>query len=102
MSGGDLRLASDERGARGDALIGERGALGVVGRKIGIIKSRAGELPRVGRIIFVRLELDLGALEFLFGERGGNLCLLLAGEHDSGGEDKNSSGVFPSHSAGRR
>ena len=67
-----IGAARQQLAARGDALDGEGGALGVVRGKIRQIKTCAGKLPRGREVIGVRLQLHLRTMKFRLGAGGKN------------------------------
>ena len=83
MPRGGIGFARERLPARGDALIGQRGAPGVVRDEVGEVKTRAGKLPGGGGVVGVRLELRLRALKFRLGAGGENWIARFAGENNS-------------------
>jgi hypothetical protein len=75
--------------AGGDALQGNVGALCIVRREVCKIITRGGEPPRVGRIVWIGLKLDLRALKSRLVARGKFFIRRVIGKNNCGGEKKN-------------
>jgi hypothetical protein len=83
MARGRIGFAREQLPARGDALIGQRGAPGVVRDEVIEVKTRAGKLPGGRGVVGVRLKLRLRAMIFRPGAPGKNQVARFVGENDS-------------------